>query len=76
MFSGAVNGINQFNTSFAQLGEALLSTGVLIAALVIITQVGGTGIQRQVRGLGLMLGIGAFFLRGYLTITTGTLAMF
>jgi len=76
MLSQATAGITTFNISLAQFGEALLSTAVLISALVIATQVGGQGIQRPVRATALTLGITAFFLRGYLTIVTGTLAMF
>jgi hypothetical protein len=76
MFGTAVTGINTFNTSFAQLGEALLSTAVLIMAVVILTQAGGMGIQKPVRQLALIMGVGAFFLKGYLTLTTGTLALF
>lgn len=76
MFTQAVTGINTFNTSFAQLGEALLSTAVLIGAIIIATQAGGMGIQKPVRQLALILGVCAFFLKGYLTITTGTLALF
>jgi hypothetical protein len=76
IFGNACSGVATFNTSLAQLGEALLSTAVLIMAVVIATQVGGRGIQQPVRQLALILGVCAFFLKGYLTITTGTLALF
>jgi hypothetical protein len=76
LFTKATAGVRSFNVDFAQFGEALLSTAVLIMAVIIATQAGGQGIQRPVRQLALILGVTAFFLKGYLTITTGTLALF
>lgn len=76
MFGTAVTGINSFNTSFALLVQALLSTSVLLGALVIVTQVGGQGIQKPVRAVAMTLGVCAFFVKGYLTLTTGTMALF
>jgi hypothetical protein len=76
MFTTAVSGINTFNISLASLGEALLSTSVLIGAIVIASQQGGQGVQKPVRAVALTLGICALFLKGYLALTTGTMALF
>lgn len=76
MFGTAVTGIDTFNTSLALLIQALLNTAVLIGAACIATQIGGQGIQKPVRAVAMTLGICAFFIKGYLSLTTGTMALF
>lgn len=76
MFDAAAKGIDTFNVSLVALGTALLETAVIISAIVIASQVGGQGIQKPVRQIALTLGIVALFLKGYSTLTTGTLALF
>lgn len=76
MFGTAVTGIDTFNVSLALLVQALLSTAVLLGALIIATQIGGQGIQKHVRAVAMTLGVCAFFVKGYLTLTTGTMALF
>ena len=75
-FDRAATGINLFNASLVSIGTALLSTAVIISAIIIASQVGGQGIQRPVRQVALTLGIVAFFLKGYSTLSTGTMALF
>ena len=76
MFTTATTGLATFNLSFEGFLEALLSTTVLIGTCIIMTNVGGQGIQKPVRNIAMTLGVCALFLKGYITLTTGTLALF
>lgn len=76
MLTGATAGVNSFAGELAGLGGALLALAVVICALIIATKVGGQGIQKDIRQLGITLGVCAFILRGYQALTTGTLALF
>lgn len=76
MFDQAANGIDTSTTSFALLVTAILRLSVLVAGLIIASNQGGQGIQKPVRQTFLSLGIAAFLIKSYVTLTASALGLF
>lgn len=77
MFDAAATGITAQGESLARLATAILEIMVLIGAIGIATQVGASnGVQKHLREIVVILFAVSLLVRGYLTIVTGTMAMF
>lgn len=69
-------GSNAVAADFAQGAGGILALVTVVAALVIISGIGGQGLQKPVRQYFLAVFIGTLLLKGYATISTGTLSLF
>jgi hypothetical protein len=72
----ASSGIHNFSVDLAALFTSLLELAVLVMGIIVVSQAGGQGIQKPVRQLFFIVGIGALLGKGYSSIATGAMGLF
>ncbi len=76
MFGTAAAGLHNFAVDLASLGTSLLELAVLVIGILIISSVGGQGVQKPIRQAFFIIGLGALFMKAYSGLATGALGLF
>lgn len=74
--ANAGTGIHNAAVDIASLGTSVMELSVLIIGMMIVSSVGGQGIQKPLRQAFLIVFIGAFFLKSYASVASGAMGLF
>jgi hypothetical protein len=76
MFGQASTGFHQMAVDLAGLGTSALEIVALVIGFLILSSVGGQGIQKPLRQAFMVISLGALFFKSYNGIATGALGLF